>query len=41
VTVAVFDIPGVNDQIDLSTYAQFMVGFSVPEPPEQNAIIPA
>jgi hypothetical protein len=32
---------GVNDQIDLSTYAQFMVGFSVPEPPEQNAIIPA
>jgi hypothetical protein len=32
---------GVNDQIDLSSYGQFQVGFSIPEPPEKNAVIPA
>lgn len=32
---------GVNDQIDLSAAGQFMVGFSVNEVPEQNAVIPA
>ncbi|MCZ2837137.1 phage tail tube protein [Modestobacter sp. VKM Ac-2985] len=31
---------GVNDQIDLSTAAQFMVGFSVNEEPVQNAVVP-
>lgn len=32
---------GVNDQVDLSAAAQFMVGFSVNEVPEQNAVVPA
>ena len=32
---------GVNDQIDLSAAAQFMVGFSVNEEPVQDAVIPA
>lgn len=32
---------GVNDQIDLSAAGQFLVGFSVNEVPNQNAIIPA
>lgn len=32
---------GVNDQIDLSSFANFQVSFGTPEPPEQNAVIPA
>lgn len=32
---------GVNQQVDLSSYGQFQVTFSTPEPPEQNAVIPA
>lgn len=32
---------GVNDQLDLSSAAQFQVGFSVNEVPNQNAVIPA
>jgi hypothetical protein len=32
---------GVNDQVDLSAAAQFMVGFSVDEVPSQSSVIPA
>lgn len=32
---------GVNDKIDMSSAAEFEVGFAIPEPPEQNAVIPA
>lgn len=32
---------GVNDQIDLSSFAAFQVGFATPDPPVQNAVIPA
>lgn len=32
---------GVNDQTDMASYGQFQVTFSTPEPPEQNAVIPA
>lgn len=32
---------GVNDQVDLSAAAQFMVGFSVNEVPVQDAVVPA
>src|SRR4051812_48243941 len=32
---------GVNDQIDLAAAGQFQVGFSVNEPPNQSAVLPA
>ena len=32
---------GVNDHIDMSSFAAFEVGFATPDPPEQNAVIPA
>lgn len=32
---------GVNQQIDLSSYGQFQVTFSIPEDPEKNAVVPA
>jgi hypothetical protein len=32
---------GVNDKIDMSAAAEFEVGFATPEPPEQNAVVPA
>jgi hypothetical protein len=32
---------GVNQQVDLASYGQYKVDFSVPEPPEKNAVIPA
>ena len=32
---------GVNDQVDMNTFAQYQVGFATPEPPEQAAVIPA
>jgi hypothetical protein len=32
---------GVNDQVDLSAAGQYVVGFSITEVPEQNAIVPA
>lgn len=34
-------VGGVNDQTDMGSYGQFVVSFSIPEPPEQNAVIPA
>ena len=32
---------GVNDKIDMSAAASYEVGFSIPSPPTQNAVIPA
>lgn len=32
---------GVNDQVDLAAAGQYMVGFSIREVPEQNAVVPA
>lgn len=32
---------GVNQQVDLASYGQFKVDFSVPEPPQKTAVIPA
>ena len=32
---------GVNDQIDMNSFAAFQVSFATPEPPEQNAVVPA
>lgn len=32
---------GVNDQVDLSAAGQYVVGFSIREVPEQNAVVPA
>lgn len=32
---------GVNDVIDLTKNAEFLVGFATPDVPEQNAVIPA
>ena len=32
---------GVNDVIDMTKEAEFMVGFAIPTPPEQNGVIPA
>ena len=31
---------GVNDQVDLSAAGQYLVGFSITEVPEQNAVVP-
>ncbi len=32
---------GVNDQVDMSSFAAFQSTFATPDPPEQNAVIPA
>lgn len=32
---------GVNDVVDMTKAAEFLVGFAIPQPPVQNAAIPA
>jgi hypothetical protein len=32
---------GVNDVVDMTKAAEYQVGFAIPSPPQQNAVIPA